>query len=98
MRCRAFFALSFAVVCTSGLLAATTPSLTLYSPSILQANESPNTANYYGDAPIHIVASAISPSCAGGISAFEIYTGDGQLAYKTYSSYVDTQLALDPGY
>jgi 6-phosphogluconolactonase (cycloisomerase 2 family) len=98
MRCRSFFALSFAVVCASSLLAATTPSLTLYSPSMLQANQSPNTANYYGDAPIHIVASAISPSCAGGISAFEIYTVDGQLAYETYSSYVDTQLALDPGY
>jgi hypothetical protein len=64
----------------------------------VQANESANSANYYGDAPIHIVARATSPACAGGISAFQIHTGVGQVAYETSSSYVDTQLALDPGY
>jgi 6-phosphogluconolactonase (cycloisomerase 2 family) len=98
MRVRIWLVLLPTIVWASTLLAATTPSLTLYSPVLLQANRSPNTANYDGAGPIHIVAGASSPNCPGGISALEIFTDVNQIAYETYSSYVDLQMALDPGF
>jgi 6-phosphogluconolactonase (cycloisomerase 2 family) len=95
---RAALVLFSAVVEVSSLFATTTPVLTMTSPVFLQSNGNPNTGNYYGDTPIHIVASATSPGCVGGIAAMVIYTADNYIAYETYSSYIDVQLALTPAY
>lgn len=57
-----------------------------------------NTNLYRGDSPTHVVAYATSANCASGISAIQIYTADGVLAYSSLSSYVDVQLPLSPNY
>jgi hypothetical protein len=91
-RLLAFLPILFA----STLFAATTPTLTVYSPVTKQGNGFLESFN--GPSPIHFVASATSPDCVGGIAAFEIDSGDGQVAYVNFSSYIDVQLPLPPAF
>ncbi|HZQ21990.1 MAG TPA: hypothetical protein VFA89_04255 [Terriglobales bacterium] len=74
-------------------VAASSPAVTVLSPVYVTSG---NTGTFSGGSPIHYVAYASSPGCAKGISSMQIYTADGVLAYQTYSSYLDVQLALDP--
>ena len=76
---------------------ATTPVLTVLSPSYASSSGQ-NGNSYYGASPTHIVAYATSPDCVSGISAIQVYSGDGVLAYSSDSSYIDVQLALAPAF
>jgi len=93
---RAFFWLVFLAITTLSS-AATVPVLTVLSPSYA-ISSGQNGNSYRGDSPTHIVAYATSPDCTSGISAIQIYTADGVLAYSTASSYIDVQLALSPNF
>jgi hypothetical protein len=96
MSCRGFFCLVFLEIATLSY-AATVPVLTVLSPSYA-ISSGQNANSYYGDSPTHIVAYATSPDCVSGISAIQIYTADGVLAYSSPSSYIDVQLALSPNF
>jgi 6-phosphogluconolactonase (cycloisomerase 2 family) len=91
-------ALFFTLILSASAFSQTTPRLTMFSPFLIEANESGYSNIFSGAGPIHIVATASSPNCDGGIAAILIYTGDNQIGYETYSSYVDVQLALAPAY
>ena len=54
------------------------------------------TDNATVGAPVHFVASA-STSCSAGVAAMGIYSAPYQLAYKTFSASLDTNLNLAPG-
>jgi 6-phosphogluconolactonase (cycloisomerase 2 family) len=99
MRWHSALALFSAVAFSSSLFATTTtPVVIMTSPSLVQSNGSFNTVTYYAPGPLHIVASASSPECDGGISAFLVYTADNQIAYTSDSSYIDVQLPLTPAF
>ncbi len=95
MSCRLPLSLVFFLALTTLSNAATVPIITVLSPSYA-VSSGQNTNSYYGDSPTHIVAYATSPHCSSGISAIQVYTGDGVLAYSSASSYIDVQLPLTP--
>jgi polyvinyl alcohol dehydrogenase (cytochrome) len=64
-----------------------TPVVTVTSP----------TSDSQVASPVHYVASAVSSQCEKGISAMEIYTAPGVLAYKVKSARLSTSIALSPG-
>ncbi|HEX4785053.1 MAG TPA: hypothetical protein VH350_11960 [Candidatus Sulfotelmatobacter sp.] len=47
--------------------------------------------------PVHVAASAQSPSCSGGISALRIYTASGVTPYTIDSNMLDAYVNLVPG-
>jgi hypothetical protein len=67
---------------------ATTPFVQILSP-VAVSSQPPDTANWEGSSPMHLVAYTTTSDCSSGISGMEVYTADGQLAYKTLSSYLD---------
>jgi polyvinyl alcohol dehydrogenase (cytochrome) len=47
--------------------------------------------------PVHYVASAVAPSCAGGIASMRIYSAPGVVAYTVKAAKIDTSIALAAG-
>jgi hypothetical protein len=68
--------------------AGTTPFVQILSPVSVNS-QGVNTADWEGNSPMHLVAYATSSDCSAGISGIQVYTGDNQLAYSTFSSYID---------
>jgi 6-phosphogluconolactonase len=69
------------------LASATTPVVTVTSPG---------NGSSVGS-PVNYVASASSPSCAGGISAMRIYTAPGVNAYTIHANSLNANLNLSTG-
>ena len=67
---------------------ATTPFVQILSP-VAVSSQPPDTANWEGTSPTHLVAYTTTSDCSSGISGMEVYTEVNQLAYKTLSSYLD---------
>ena len=67
---------------------ATTPFVQILSP-VAVSSQPPDTENWEGTSPMHLVAYTTTSDCSSGISGMQVYTEDGQLAYKTLSSYLD---------
>jgi hypothetical protein len=64
----------------------TTPTVQIVSPIAVSSGEG---MPWEGSSPMHLVAYATTSDCSSGISGMQVYTGDNQLAYKTFSSYLD---------
>jgi hypothetical protein len=47
--------------------------------------------------PVHFVANAEAPACAGGIAAMRIYTAPGVAVYTVNAPSLDTHVNLPPG-
>jgi hypothetical protein len=67
---------------------AATPFVQILSPVAVNSNP-PDTVNWEGSSPMHLVAYATTSDCGSGISGMQVYTGDNQLFYSSSSSYLD---------
>jgi hypothetical protein len=83
----ALSALSVIALGFSNLAFATTPVVTVSSPS----------NNSSDGSPVSFVASASSPQCSKGIAAMRIYIADNTADYTVESNQIKTQLTLQPG-
>jgi 6-phosphogluconolactonase len=79
--------LGFALAVFTNVAFATTPVVTVTSP----------TNGSQDGSPVNFTASASSPDCSAGIAAMRIYTAPGNGAYTTDSSSLNVNLPLAPG-
>jgi hypothetical protein len=75
-----------AIVNISTWATATTPVVQILSPIAVSSEE---IQPWEGSSPMHLVAYATTSDCSAGISGMQVYTGDYQLFYSTFSSYLD---------
>jgi hypothetical protein len=80
--------LNIVIISIATWATATTPFVQILSP-VAVSSQPPDTANWEGSSPMHLVAYTTTSDCSSGISGMQVYTGDGQLAYNTLSSYLD---------
>jgi hypothetical protein len=89
MRCVAVNRVLFLLVIVSVSVCAnagTTPVVQILSPILVNSE---HVQPWEGSSPMHLVAYVTSSDCSSGISGIQVYTGDNQLAYSTFSSYID---------
>ena len=79
--------LAFGLAGFTGVAFATTPVVTVKSP----------TNGSQDGSPVNFTASASSPDCAAGIAAMRIYTAPSVGAYTVDSNSLDVNLSLAPG-
>jgi 6-phosphogluconolactonase (cycloisomerase 2 family) len=80
-------ALSSSMLLCSIAVFATTPTITVTSPT----NDSKSTS------PVEFKATASSPDCSQGISAMRVYSAPGVVAYNVYGAKLNVYLNLTPG-
>jgi hypothetical protein len=77
-----------AIIGISTWAAATTPFVQILSPVAVNS-QGANTIAWEGGTPMHLVAYATTSDCSTGISGIQVYFGDNNLIYSTFSSYID---------
>src|SRR3984885_656496 len=80
-------ALSSSMLLCSIAVFATTPTITVTSPT----NDAKSTS------PVEFKATASSPDCSQGISAMRVYSAPGVVAYNVYGAKLNVYLNLTPG-
>ena len=87
-----FIILNIVILNISTWATATTPTVQIVSPIAVSSGEG---VPWEGSSPMHLVAYATTSDCSSGISGMQVYTGDNQLVYKTFSSYLDILVPYD---